>query len=146
MTCLPARGLCAVALTAAALAATAAPSPAPAAPPERRDPTVADAPVPALQHRSALQRYRRHAEQPLADWRAANDEVTRIGGWRTYLREAHAPDAPDATDATDVPQPSAAAVAPAATLPASPAASAPAVRPAPGHGHGHHHGPQGGRR
>lgn len=58
----------------------------------RPDPTRTGTPVPALQHRSALQTYRRLTDTPRGDWRAANAEVARIGGWRAYLREAHRPD------------------------------------------------------
>lgn len=32
--------------------------------------------------------YQSWRDEPLADWRAANDRVGEIGGWRTYLREA----------------------------------------------------------
>ena len=54
---------------------------------------------------------------PLGDaqrlgWKQANETVNRIGGWRTYLREAQQPD-------------------PAPTAPAGRAASAPAPIPAP---------------
>jgi hypothetical protein len=47
--------------------------------------------------------YRRYDEQPGPGWREANDTVARIGGWRSYAREAQ----------------------PAASSPATP----PAVRP-----------------
>ena len=36
---------------------------------------------------SAFDGYRRFADAPAADWRAANDTVGRIGGWRAYARE-----------------------------------------------------------
>lgn len=115
-------------LVAAPLTVQASPSASAAstAPSARPDPTRVDAPVPLLQHRSALQAYRRHAEQPLGDWRAANDEVARIGGWRAYLREAHAPEAPAAPDT------------PRAGGPTTGGVPTPATAP----GHGHH----GGRR
>lgn len=32
--------------------------------------------------------YQRWRDEPLVDWRTANDRVGEIGGWRTYLREA----------------------------------------------------------
>jgi hypothetical protein len=57
--------------------------------------------VAPLVHRSALHLFRRagaQAPQPIA-WREANDQVERIGGWRSYLREAQMPDAPDSPDA-----------------------------------------------
>ncbi len=62
---------------------------APAAATTARDPGDAAAAVPALVYRSALGGYCAWREQTPGDWRALNDEVTRIGGWRSYLREAH---------------------------------------------------------
>lgn len=32
--------------------------------------------------------YQGWRDEPLQDWRAANDRVGEIGGWRTYLRES----------------------------------------------------------
>jgi hypothetical protein len=69
-------------------AQTAAP---PSMPPRAPDPTQAQAEVPAALHRSAFVGYRRHADAAATAWRDANDTVTRIGGWRTYAREAAAP-------------------------------------------------------
>lgn len=51
------------------------------------DPLDANAAVPAQAYRSPLQDYRAQADEPLQDWRAANDLVGRIGGWRTYSME-----------------------------------------------------------
>ena len=73
---------------AAADAQTAAP---PSAPPRAADPTNPRAEVPAALHVSAFAGYRRHAEAAPTAWKDANDTVTRIGGWRTYAREAAAP-------------------------------------------------------
>lgn len=28
-------------------------------------------------------------DEPVQDWRAVNDRVGEVGGWRTYLRESH---------------------------------------------------------
>lgn len=97
-----------MAAAAASFAAVAAERPSP-----RPDPTRVDAAVPPLTHRSALQLYRPLSDEPRRDWRAANAEVARIGGWRAYLREAHAPE-------------------PAGSAPAAP------LPPASHHGHGHH--------
>jgi len=72
----------------AADAQTAAPTSTPA---RAADPTHAQAEVPAALHRSAFAGYRRHAEAAPTAWKDANDTVTRIGGWRTYAREAAAP-------------------------------------------------------
>ena len=78
--------------------AIAQPAPAaPAAPPAsstRLDPTDARVPVPQVQHRSALAGYRALTDVPAIPWREANDTVTRIGGWRSYAREARAPQPP----------------------------------------------------
>jgi hypothetical protein len=35
-----------------------------------------------------FEHYQRWRAAPLEDWRAANERVGAIGGWRTYLREA----------------------------------------------------------
>lgn len=32
--------------------------------------------------------YQGWRDEPVLDWRAANDRVGEVGGWRTYLREA----------------------------------------------------------
>lgn len=65
--------------------ASAAPTP---------DPLDAQARVPAALHRSAFAGYRRLADEPARDWPEANRTVNRIGGWRTYAREAARPAAP----------------------------------------------------
>lgn len=35
-----------------------------------------------------FEHYRGWRDEPLQDWRAANERVGEIGGWRTYLRES----------------------------------------------------------
>jgi len=35
-----------------------------------------------------FEHYQRWRDEPLQDWRKANDRVGEIGGWRTYLRES----------------------------------------------------------
>lgn len=37
---------------------------------------------------SPFAHYQRWRDEPLQDWRKANDRVGEIGGWRTYLRES----------------------------------------------------------
>jgi hypothetical protein len=59
--------------------------------PARPSAWQAEASVPALRHESAFSTYRPHVETPVGDWRAANEAVNRIGGWRAYGREAGAP-------------------------------------------------------
>lgn len=44
-----------------------------------------------LRFDSVLSRYKPMTDQKLGSWREANDTVTRIGGWRTYLKEAQTP-------------------------------------------------------
>ncbi len=68
-----------------------APTPAAAAKADARD---ARARVPAVTHVSPLATYRALGDAKMRPWREANDEVERIGGWRTYLREASSADAP----------------------------------------------------
>ncbi len=55
-------------------------------------PNAPGAPVP-LQFESVLSRYKPMTDQKLGSWQDANDTVTRIGGWRTYLKESQQPDA-----------------------------------------------------
>jgi hypothetical protein len=53
--------------------------------------------------RSAFEGYRRYADEPVADWRATNERVGRIGGWQSYAREAAAPAAQAASGAASGP-------------------------------------------
>jgi len=39
-----------------------------------------------------FEHYQRWRDEPLQDWRKANDRVGEIGGWRTYLRESQQAD------------------------------------------------------
>lgn len=59
---------------------------------------------------SVLSRYKPMTEQKLGSWKDANDTVTRIGGWRTYLKESETP---------------------AAAPPGAPALATPTLPPAP---------------
>jgi hypothetical protein len=61
--------------------------------PSRPDPLDAQAPVPAVTYRSPLETYRALGEVRPVPWRAANDTVNRIGGWRAYARQAQQPEA-----------------------------------------------------
>jgi hypothetical protein len=86
--------------------------------PPRPDPLDAKAAAASLSYRSSLADYRRSATDPAPlDWREANAQVERIGGWRAYAREANAPEP-----------------AASATVPSAPRASHPAP-PAPAHRH-----------
>lgn len=84
------------------------------------DPLDAKASVPALHHQSPFAGYRGLADDKPLAWKDANDTVTRIGGWRSYAREAALPEPP--------------AAAPALT-PVAPTPAVPAAAPKPsGHG------------
>lgn len=71
---------------------------------------------------SPFETYRRYRDEPVGDWRKANEQVGQIGGWRAYAREA-----------AGSPSPAAASPGTRATAaPSTPASAASA--PAPGHG------------
>jgi hypothetical protein len=54
-----------------------------------------------LTYISPLNGYQAYADQPVQSWREANDTVGRIGGWRTYAKEARTPEpAMDAAPST----------------------------------------------
>lgn len=116
-----------------ALAAGTATAPAGAAPVHDPAQTQADVLRPA--YRSAFGAYRPWQDQAVGDWRALNDRVGRVGGWRTYLKQAQEPE-PSETGAKPRPAP---AEAPGRT-PAS--AAQPGAHPGshPGPQHGMHHG------
>jgi hypothetical protein len=125
--CWPAQALAVAAALAAAAPALASPAgantPAAAASapravmPEPSDPSDPGARVPPLRHDSVLAQRRgvAPAVSPVP-WRDANEQVNRIGGWRSYLRES-APSTPSTP-----------------STPASPAAPAPAATPGTGAG------------
>lgn len=97
---------------------TTAQTPAP-----RHDPADASVPVPRITHRSALTDYKPLTDEPLRNWREANDEAARIGGWREYLRESQANrESPPAKPAADSPltTPVPAPTAPASAAPVAP--------------------------
>ena len=56
-------------------------TPGPARPPSQEA-------APSSTYRSAWSGYRPFADEKVTSWKDANDEVRRIGGWRTYLRES----------------------------------------------------------
>lgn len=59
-----------------------------------RSPLDSQERVPAVRYQSAFDGYRRLQDTQPGDWRAANETVGRIGGWRVYAREAEPPGAP----------------------------------------------------
>jgi hypothetical protein len=107
------------ALSAAPQSAHAQAGPAGRAQPP--DPLDPQATVPPAAAPAGLRRYRAATTPEPGGWREANERVARIGGWKTYLREAQQPEAPG----------------PAASAPAVPAAAPAPVRQ-PEHRHGRH--------
>lgn len=67
---------------------------------ELPDPLDAQAATPAVHYQSPLKTYQGFSEQPLQDWREANELVGRIGGWRTYAQEPYTEEV-SAQQATD---------------------------------------------
>ena len=49
---------------------------------------AAEAVPPGEAAANPFKQYRNWRDEPLDDWRQANERVGEIGGWRTYLREA----------------------------------------------------------
>lgn len=106
------RGIAAMTLLAAASFTQAQGTPGRT---ERADPLDAQVRVPAVTHQSSLAAYRRMGDDKPVPWKAANETVTRIGGWRAYAREAQQPE-------------------PAASAPEGRGAAAPQPATAPAHG------------
>ncbi len=76
-----------VALAIAFTAGCTSVPPAPAGP----DPASAAAAAPAVAYRPVFEGYQPYTDQPVGNWREANDAVGRAGGWREYAREAEVP-------------------------------------------------------
>ncbi len=49
----------------------------------------------SFQYYSVFTQYHVFTEQPVLSWREANDDVGKIGGWRSYAKEASQPEAAD---------------------------------------------------
>lgn len=41
---------------------------------------------------SVFDGYKPYTDEPLGNWKAANDNVAQIGGWREYAKQAQQPD------------------------------------------------------
>jgi hypothetical protein len=52
------------------------------------DAASAESPTPPTQYKSPFKDYRPLGDDKRIPWKAANDEVGKIGGWRVYLRES----------------------------------------------------------
>ena len=95
------------------------------------DPTDEKNTVPPVLYQSPFRDYKPLGEDKAIPWKAANDEVGRIGGWRAYAKEAQ-----DAAASASPATPT--APAQAKPPPDKPAMESPA-KPKPGHeGHGQH--------
>lgn len=58
------------------------------------DPGDPGAAVPPSVYQSVFEGYRKYADARVESWKALNENVGQIGGWRVYLKEAHQPDPP----------------------------------------------------
>jgi hypothetical protein len=60
---------------------------------------AADSRLPATETSLPFEHYQAWRDETLQDWREANDQVGKIGGWRSYLREAQgAAETPERTE------------------------------------------------
>ena len=50
------------------------------------------APEAVAPYASAFKGYKPYADEPLVNWKAANDTTASVGGWREYARQAQQPD------------------------------------------------------
>ncbi len=100
------------------------------------DPASANAATPTAQYNSPLKDYRPLGDDKRKPWKAANDEVAKIGGWRVYAREAATTSSPASASAI---KPPAASTAP--SLSPNPAIEKPMTMPMPD-GHAGHGKPQ----
>ena len=54
--------------------------------------TAASSSVSLAASPSAFDGYKPYTDEPLTNWKAANDSVAKIGGWREYAKQAQQPD------------------------------------------------------
>ena len=104
----------------------------------RPDPLDPKSSVPTLRYESSLKSSKAAGDDKPVSWRDANDNVTRIGGWRVYLREAQLPEPATPTPSTLTPSTPTPVPPPAA--PGASAAEKSAAPTAPKPTHGPHHG------
>lgn len=93
----PTTGLASLPVLALALWTGAAQAQPAAAPPSPA--SLADAAPAAF--RSALEGYRPYTDEKTVNWKEANDNAGRIGGWREYAKEAGQAQTPDAAARPD---------------------------------------------
>lgn len=58
--------------------------------------SLADKSAPVVEYQSAFDGYNTYQDPPVEDWKAANQTVHEIGGWRSYMQEAMSADKNDA--------------------------------------------------
>jgi hypothetical protein len=88
-------------------------------------PTALAAPT-RLVYTSVFDQYRPYDDPAVQSWRQANETVTRIGGWRSYLKESQSVNSPAASGAPASPTTPAAPKAPSTS-------SSPVADPHAGH-------------
>ena len=76
------------------IAAMALPAPAVAQKKARPDPADSKVSVPPVIYVSPLKQYQPLGDENVTSWKAANDLVGKIGGWKTYAKEAQATESP----------------------------------------------------
>ncbi len=139
-------------------ATAAVPSAAPATLAPTRAASAASASAPPLaasppetSYQSAFEAYKRFTDEPVGSWKAANERVEQIGGWRSYAQEstggggghaghgggnpASGQNPPPATAPRPVPSPT--PLPSPAVLPGSQPAASPVVKPAADHSQHH---------
>lgn len=57
--------------------------------PDPADPKIS---VPTVVYVSSLKQYRPLGDEQIVSWKATNDLVEKIGGWRVYAKEAREPE------------------------------------------------------
>ena len=96
------------------LASASHAQPGPAAPAAASQASSAAPATPAAKSgagASAFDGYKPHTDEPIGNWKAANENVAQIGGWREYAKQAQqADDTPAPTNKTGENMPKAAVV------------------------------------
>ncbi len=58
-----------------------------------------------INYASPIADYQPFVDEKITSWKAANDKVGQIGGWRAYAKEAQQPDNTPATSQSTTPMP-----------------------------------------
>ena len=53
-------------------------------------------------YKSAFEGYQAYSDDPMVNWKAVNEDVARIGGWREYAKQAQQPENTSTTKAGEV--------------------------------------------